>query len=154
MTETKQYYKVVDRYQERYFSAFASGSLRIEYKLNEWSEASVGGLLVFDNLQAAVDFKTGRPYYDIFKCEVAEAVDLSKYRADSVQAFTQINIISKFWQNLSYEILESEILKLNMFLFAYYSGVSQWPEHTVAFKRVKLTELIEPPYDWPTYDLK
>lgn len=135
MNNTKQYYKVVDEYRAGYYSTYAGCALRTEYFLNIWSTATIGGLLVFDNLESAKQFVTGRPYYRIFKCEVEQPVELPSYRSDS--GLWQSNFIAKFWNTNT----TREELAWNQ-EYSMSVEIATWPEHTAAFKRVKLTEQV------------
>ena len=128
-----QYYKVVDEYPDGYFSVYAAGRFRTKYNINEWTEATIGGLLVFENLEAAKTFVNNRRYFHIFKCEVEQPVELPPYRSDS--GMWRSDFIAKFWdKNISVEELRSRLPV----------EISQWPDHTAAFKRVKITEQIYP----------
>ena len=132
-----QYYKVVAEYHDGYFSVYAAGRFFTKYNINEWTEATIGGLLVFENLEAAKTFANngGEDFngFRIFKCEVEQPVELPPYRSDS--GMWRSDFIAKFWdKNISVEELRSRL----------HVEISQWPDHTAAFKRVKITEQIYP----------
>jgi hypothetical protein len=132
-----QYYKVVDKYHDGYFSVYAAGRFFTKYNINEWTEATTGGLLVFENLEAAKTFVNNRRYFHIFKCEVEQPVDLPPYRSDS--GMWRSDFIAKFWdKNISVEGLRWDTAS------SISVEISQWPDHTAAFKRVKITEQIYP----------
>lgn len=139
-----QYYKVVDEYHGGYFSVYAAGRFRTKYNINEWTKATTGGLLVFENLEAAKTFANnhtcacfGRLYFRIFKCEVEQPVELPPYRSDS--GMWRSDFIAKFWdKNISVEGLRWDTAS------SISVEISQWPDHTAAFKRVKITEQIYP----------
>lgn len=58
----KHYYKVVYKIDEKYFSCWAEGDDKVEYKLNEWVESSKQNkkigyhLLIFNNKENAIEF--------------------------------------------------------------------------------------------------
>ena len=136
-----QYYKVVDEYPDGYFSVYAAGRFRTKYNINEWTEATIGGLLVFENLKAAKTFANngGEDFngFRIFKCEVEQPVELPPYRSDS--GIWRSDFIAKFWdKNISVEGLRWDTAS------SISVEISQWPDHIAAFKRVKITEQIYP----------
>ena len=50
-------YKVVRKVDNRFFSAAVIGKFEVEYKINEWSEPSIGnGIFVFDLFENAVRY--------------------------------------------------------------------------------------------------
>lgn len=136
MNNTKQYYKVVEEYPDGYYSTYAFHKFRTKYNINEWAEAAIGGLLVFDDLNSAKTFaSTATSFTRCFKCEVEQPVNLPAYRSDA--GIWRLDFIAKFWDlNTSYDELHwDSVYSINV-------DIDHWPNHTAAFKRVKLTEQI------------
>jgi len=101
--------------------------LIVEYHIDKWVEAPVGGLLVFNNKNLARSFaydSDGVQHYDVFTCKVEEPVKLPECNIFPTidQAFESF---VKLWNG-------QEISELR----------SRWPLGTEAYRKVKLIEKI------------
>jgi len=92
------------------------------YKVGDWIEAPVGGLLVFDNLPDASIFRhffVGDVTIRVFKVKVKNEVDLPPFGL--------------------YEAKDEDIVNLwNNEVVSRRARIGEWPSGTRAFKKVKL----------------
>lgn len=121
-------YKVVSSYMGVIRSAIAHNTpWELIYSQDTWTEARVGGILVFDSLEAAAEFaKEGFDCCEVYECECEEPIDLPVGRLNVVRLNTASRMDMKD-------------------LWMYTSGPTElpkWPAHTCAFKRIKLTKLV------------
>jgi hypothetical protein len=125
------YYKAVYVQDDgRLLSAIVSNnfpSLRLNYALNVWTEATVGGILVFSSLMSALDLVGGTRYratYHIYECEVEQPIPLPAQALFANCLYMET--VADLWKNMHV----NAVLK------------THWPKDTASFKRVKLTKLV------------
>jgi hypothetical protein len=107
-----QVYKVV--YEEadgRLTSVATGGELEVEYVPRRWAEAPVGGLLVFTNYEAALQFGAGQ----VWQADAEDPVPLPP-RGLVCPTEKQAELI---WEGRT-------------------TGALEWPEGTTAFRRVRI----------------
>ena len=117
-----KFYKVVKVQDGKYFSTNAEKELKTEYKVDRWVSAPVGGLLVFNSLNAAAVFND-KQKNPIFLCEVMQPVKMPK-----MTATWDLPFMLRLWENLR----------------VARTGKSGWPTGAKAFRLVKLVEEIKP----------
>lgn len=111
-------YKVVaNDIQNNLVSACAWGNYECSYSPDTWTVAPIGGLLCFDNIDAAKMFlcEEMRKDLELWECEGENLVSLGFWNiGDPVKGWAVIPQITDHW----------------------------WPAGTVAYKRVKLLKRI------------
>lgn len=135
----QKYYKVVRNVDGEFKSArIRSGVLSLTYKVGEWVEAPLNGILVFDNLGSAYNFlydqsnifeDYNRPRnitYEIYEVEGSEPID---------------NKVFPLFAGLL-ETVE-ELVELDSDFFLINLCGRGWPKGTSIFKRVKLLRNVE-----------
>ena len=112
------------------FSAVArTNELRVIYKVGEFVEAPVGGLLCFETLQHARDFqikcweRSVDKWHAIFTCEGMEHVDLPQY----LTSYICLESVMKVWNGMTLHVISQ-------------TGI---PKGTIAFKRVMLLKKVQ-----------
>jgi hypothetical protein len=116
-----QVYKVVLNVENRLVSV---GKLKVEYRPEYWTEASIGGLLAFDNLVSARRFALRSLRYtwpgQIWLADADEQVSLPS---------TALACPDEYFARLLWE--------------GKFTGGLQWPEGTVAFRKLRLVRRID-----------
>ena len=119
----KQFYKVVKKLntgkQVRYTSVLSENPFSVRYYVHRYVQAPIGGLLVFDDYDAAryflKDCSDGE--YELWQVLIKESIELPTYRA-STGPITGDGVIDAWGKNRY--------------------GVWLWPLYTQAFKYVRL----------------
>ena len=96
----------------------------------EWVEASVGGLLVFDDEDLAIDFAC-KLFHDlptqVWECDVEGEVKLPAFRVCSRDVGDLPELVRRLWEQG----------------LGWFVGADYWPRGTRAFKRVRLVRRIK-----------
>lgn len=120
-TEKQQFFKVVTATKTgartKYTSVLSYNPYSIRYHVHRYVKARIGGLLVFNNYQCAVNFAQRWHNSSVWRVLVKKPISLPKYRADT--AFMTASDIEDAWGKGRYA--------------TWY-----WPLHTQAFKYVRL----------------
>ena len=123
------YFKVCTRIPDNKFISFSAPyCLVMEYGLDQWTEARVGGLLVFDNLadtvqmllQCSYDQDNTKSNLAIFEVKVKTPVVLPPSHAGWGEC---LEVYKDLWGNPN-------------FIFNAPNG-DHWPSGTLAFKKIK-----------------
>jgi hypothetical protein len=114
-------YKVVRNVKGRLVSAIVDGPTTLEYFPGEWTEATVGGILVYGEENTAHEF-AGRLPWEVWLAEVDGPISLPKYRLD-ICLLTD-NQVKQLW--------DEDFRKFDPW------NLEPWPAGTLAFKRCRL----------------
>ena len=143
MSDT-QYYKIVRNLHDG-FNTRRSVNIDIrnpskyttKYTPDEWIKAPIGGLLVFKELDAALRFMFMLDPYptelELWECDVEEEVPLPDIRSDNMHD----DSILEVWETPHRSMAHNS--------YAFTTG---WPIGTAAFRRVKLTTLVDTKGGW------
>jgi len=123
-----EYFKVVRNRAGRLFSAFIKSPFDLEYIPGQWTEARIGGILVFTHKIFAVNFSYSVQSNEIWSCEVDGQVELPPFRV-LVKCVSRDALID-IWTNQCRTKMSKNTL-------------ANWPAGTVAYERVKLVEKID-----------
>jgi len=121
------HFKVVRNRSGRLFSAFVESPFDLEYIPGQWTDAPIGGILVFTHKIFAVNFSYSVPSNEIWRCEVDGPVDLPPFRALVKCVYREVLI--DIWRNQCRTDMGKNTL-------------ANWPAGTVAYERVRLVEKI------------
>lgn len=121
-TEKQQFFKVVTAVKTGSRTKYTSAlnyfnPYSIRYHVHRYVQAPIGGLLVFNNYNSALNFANKRTDTQVWRVLVKEPVSLPKYRA--LTTFMTIGAIEDAWGKGQY---------------AHWD----WPLNTQAFKYVRL----------------
>ena len=138
MKRKRYYYKVVQKYDGFYGSAFIGGQARVKYYINCWTSApeylAEKGfhLVVFSTKVVAIDWvrrKFNMQDYEVFKCEVLG-------KADFIPPFFNGSYLPKdFLNNVDYWRRYKQFDK---------SSNIKWPTGSCFFKKIKLVKRVWP----------
>ena len=124
------YYKAVDATGSVRRSLIVGDSrMGMDYIPGEWVNAKIGGILVFSEIAAAQLFVLGLEGYEIWECEVSDPVALPPYRLTNITVIEDLSIVKDFWNtNIpnGYQYIDDP-----------------WPTFTSAFRKIKLTTLVD-----------
>ena len=113
-------YKTVwEKHRGVFVSSTASDELEVRYRIGQWAEAPVGGLLCWGSLDAAVEFQAYLHGRFAFEAEVEDPLPLPPIRA-----------LNPDWRECAEWIWLRHCDP--------YGDNVRWPAGTVAFRRVKL----------------
>jgi hypothetical protein len=110
--------------------------LAVEYRPGLWSEARVGGLLVFTRYALADGFACAlrvhtRHDYEIWRCEGREEMPLPQFRISRTDLTEAVKML---WR-------AQELGEIKKLLWPRYFDL--WPEGTAAYRMVKLLERVD-----------
>jgi hypothetical protein len=110
--------------------------LAVEYRPGLWSEARVGGLLVFTRYALADGFACAlyahtRHEYEIWRCEGREQVPLPEFRISRTDLTEAVKML---WSAQDLGQIK-KLLWPRLFM--------PWPEGTAAYRMVKLLERVD-----------
>ncbi len=123
-------YKVVRRCNGKLVSLTAQGKYAVEYSTEEFAEAPIGGLLTFADQKNAFTCKASDT--EIWECEGQQQVKLPLWRVSWLGALQGAeDIVEKVWSPKGNSLSGLPYLL-------------EWPQGTLAFKRVKLLRKVCP----------
>lgn len=126
----KHYYKVVrPGTNGKLFSCSVPFQHAVRYFKTKWTKAKVGGLLVFDDIDRALNYSHVGDI--VYQCQCRIPVTLPAYRSwlPAMQNITAAGI-AKLWKIFRYKRMSC----------AYAEG---WPRGSMAFKEIKLTKVVK-----------
>jgi hypothetical protein len=108
----------------------------VEYRPALWSEARIGGLLVFTRYAFADGFACAlrvhtRHEYEVWRCEGREQVPLPQFRISRTELTEAVKML---WRC-------EDLSKIKKFLWPGYFKL--WPEGTATYKFIKLLERVD-----------
>lgn len=138
-------YKVVSVVNNKLYSMmhYELGKMSLEYKVEEWVETKVGGILVFEDQMYAFSYKA--PFREVWKTECEEEIALPNYSVNLHLANHPILIPYNFVlpSKLTIEeVWENKRKFSSEYTFIENLNLTLWPNGTKAYKKIKLVEKI------------
>ena len=123
-----------------YLSAWASGSNEVEYRVDQWTVAPRGGLLVFDayfTANMAMRYITTSNYC-LFECEVEKPIWMPPSRLFDIDNMTNKEV-ERIWTRTGYYTSYCKVAQMARHMFSHeMSETVKWPISSRAYKKVKL----------------